>query len=142
MSDISINKARKIISVTLKKAEEMNLKPMSVAVLDAGGNLQAFERSNGASPGRFQIAFGKAYGCIMLGMGGTALMARAEAQAYFIDAANAAFGGSLVPVPGGVLVRDKKGAVVGAVGVTGDTSDNDLIAAVTGIEAAGFVAEG
>lgn len=117
------------------------MKPLSVAVLDAGGNLIAFEREDGASPGRFQIAQGKAYGAVMLGMPGSAQMARAEQQAYFISAANAAFGGQLVPVPGGILVRDAKGRTLGAVGVTGDTSDNDAKAGKAGIEAAGLTAE-
>ena len=77
----------------------------------------------------------------MLGMAGTAQMQRAEAQAYFISAANGAFGGQMIPVPGGVLVRDAKGNVLAAVGVTGDTSDNDAAAAKAGIEAVGLTAE-
>lgn len=138
---IGLRKARVIIRKTLEAAKEMGLKPLSVVVLDAGGNVQAFERQDGASPGRFQIAHGKAYGAVMLGMAGTAQMARAEAQAYFISAATAALGGQMVPVPGGILVRDGKGRVVACVGVTGDTSDNDAAAGRAGIEAAGFVAE-
>ncbi len=138
---ISLRRARTIIRKAIEKGRELDLKPLSVVVLDAGGHVQAFEREDGAAPGRFAIAHGKAYGCVMLGMAGTAQMARAEAQAYFIDAANGVFGGQMVPVPGGVLLRDKKGDVVGAVGVTGDTSDNDALAAVAGIEAANLVAE-
>ena len=102
----------------------------------------SFEREDGAAPGRFAIANGKAYGSIMLGMAGTAQMARAEQQAYFMEAINGVFGGQVVPVPGGVLVRDKKGQVIGAVGVTGDSSDNDLIIALAGIESAGLSGEG
>jgi uncharacterized protein GlcG (DUF336 family) len=139
---INLRKARIIIRKTLEKGRELELKPLSVVVLDAGGHVQAFEREDGASPGRFAIAQGKAYGCIMLGMTGTAQMARAEAQAYFIDSVNGVFNGQVVPVPGGVLVRDGKGNVIGAVGVTGDTSDNDLIAALAGVEGAGFACEG
>lgn len=141
MSEISISKARIIIRKTLAQGRDMNLKPLSVVVLDTGGHVKAFEREDGASPGRFAIAHGKAYGSIMLGMAGTAQMARAEGQAYFIGAVNGLFGGQLVPVPGGVLVRDKRGAIVGAVGVTGDTSDNDAAAATAGITAAGLTAE-
>ncbi|MEO0915652.1 MAG: aminotransferase class I/II-fold pyridoxal phosphate-dependent enzyme, partial [Pseudomonadota bacterium] len=81
---------------------------------------------------------GKAYGVIMTGMTGTALMQRAEDQAYFVAALNGAFGGQVVPVPGGVLVKDSRDRVIGAVGVTGDTSDNDAKAALAGIEAAGL----
>ncbi|MEP1198499.1 GlcG/HbpS family heme-binding protein [Tateyamaria sp.] len=138
---ITLDQARTMIAATLETGHEMGLKPLSVVVLDAGGNVQAFEREDGAAPGRFAIAHGKAYGSVMLGMAGTAQMARAEAQAYFMGAVNGLFGGQLVPVPGGVLVRDASGAVVGAVGVTGDTSDNDAAAAQAGIVAAGLVAE-
>ncbi|MGB0499008.1 MAG: GlcG/HbpS family heme-binding protein [Rubricella sp.] len=141
MAEISHRKARTIISKTLAKGREMGLKPLSVIVLDAGGNIRAFEREDGASPGRFEIARGKAYGAVMLGMPGSAQMARAEAQAYFMAAVNGAFGGQVVPVPGGILVKDRKGEVIGAVGVTGDTSDNDAEAGVAGIEAAGLTAE-
>ncbi|PUB18866.1 GlcG/HbpS family heme-binding protein [Yoonia sediminilitoris] len=142
MAEISANKARTIIRKAMAKGEEMEFKPLSVVVLDAGGHVKAFERADGASPGRFAIAHGKAYGSIMLGIAGTAQMARAEQQAYFMAAANGVFGGNVIPVPGGVLIRDKRGAVIGAVGVTGDTSDNDLTAALAGIEAAGLVGEG
>lgn len=138
---ISLRRARTIIRKALEKGRDMELKPLSVIVLDAGGHVQAFEREDGASPGRFAIAHGKAYGSIMLGIAGTAQMARADAQAYFITSVNGLYGGQLVPVPGGVLVRDKRGKVIGAVGVTGDTSDNDAAAAVAGIEAVGLTAE-
>ncbi|CRK74588.1 MULTISPECIES: GlcG/HbpS family heme-binding protein [Nereida] len=133
MAEISIRKARQIIKGTFAKGREMELKPLSVIVLDAGGHVKAFEREDGAAPGRFAIAQGKAYGAVMLGMAGTAQMARAEQQAYFMAAVNGVYGGQVVPVPGGVLVRDKKGAVIGAVGVTGDTSDNDAEAALAGL---------
>lgn len=141
MAEISLRRARTIIRKTLEHGKEAGMKPLSVIVLDAGGNIQAFERGDGASPGRFQIAHGKAYGSVMLGMSGTAQKKRAEEQAYFITAAGAALGGQMVPVPGGVLVRDAKGRVLGAVGVTGDTSDNDAAAAKAGIEAVGLTAE-
>ncbi len=136
---ISLEKARMMVATAREKGREMGLKPLSVAVLDAGGHLLAFEREDGASPGRFEIARAKAYGAVMLGMPGSAQMARAEGQAYFMAAVNGAFGGKVVPVPGGVLVVED-GAIVGAVGVTGDTSENDAEAAVAGIEAAGFEA--
>ncbi|MCB4455954.1 GlcG/HbpS family heme-binding protein [Leisingera sp. McT4-56] len=141
MAAISLEQARTIIRVALEKGRELNLKPLSAVVLDAGGHVQAFEREDGAAPGRFAIAHGKAYGSVMLGMAGSAQMARAEAQAYFMAAVNGVYGGQVVPVPGGVLVRGADGAVIGAVGVTGDTSDNDAIAAVAGIEAAGLKGE-
>lgn len=138
---ISLNKARTIIRKTLAKGREMELNPLSVVVLDAGGHVQAFEREDGAAPGRFAIAHGKAYGAVMLGMAGKAQMARAEQQAYFMEAVNGVFGGQVVPVPGGLLVRDAKGRVVGAVGVTGDSSDNDAEAGMAGITAANLTPE-
>ncbi len=138
---VSLEQARVVISATLSKGREMGLKPLSVVVLDAGGHVQAFEREDGAAPGRFAIAHGKAYGAVMLGMAGRAQMARAEAQAYFMAAVNGVYGGAVVPVPGGVLLRDDAGAVIGAVGVTGDTSDNDAEAALAGIAAAGLTGE-
>ena len=141
MTEISLDTARTIIRETISKGRAEGFKPLSVVVLDTGGHLRAFEREDGASPGRVGIAHGKAYGSIMLGMAGRAQMARADQQAYFMAAMNGVFGGNVVPVPGGVLVRDADGSIIGAVGVTGDTSDNDVIAAVAGIEAVGLKAE-
>ncbi len=138
---VSLEQARVVIAGILKKGRDMGLKPLSVIVLDAGGHVQAFEREDGAAPGRFAIAHGKAYGSVMLGMAGRAQMARAEAQAYFMAAVNGVYGGAVIPVPGGLLLRDDQGDVIGAVGVTGDTSDNDVEAALAGIEAAGLTAE-
>lgn len=133
---ISLDTARSIIAAARAHGRDEGLNPLSVVVLDAGGHVTAFEREDGASNMRFQIAFGKAHGALALGIGSRALMARAEQQPYFIAAATAAIGGSLVPVPGGVLVRDVVGGtILGAVGVSGDSSDNDEAAAVAGIEA-------
>jgi uncharacterized protein GlcG (DUF336 family) len=142
MVGISLNDARTIIIATAKKGQEMGMRPLSTVVLDAGGHVIAFERQDGAAPGRFAIAQGKAFGTVMLGMPGSAQMARAEQQAYFMAAVNGVYGGKVIPVPGGVLVRDSNGEVVGSVGVTGDTSENDLTAALAGIDAAGFIGEG
>ena len=141
MADITLRKARTIVRKSLEKGRELGLKPLSVVVLDAGGHVQAFEREDGASPGRFGVAQGKAYGAVMLGLPGSAQMARAESQAYFMAAINGVYGGKVVPVPGGILLRDKKGAVIGAVGVTGDSSDNDVLAGMAGIEAAGLIGD-
>mgnify|MGYP001059734096 FL=1 len=138
---VTLNKAKRIISKAFDAGKTNDMKPLACVVLDAGGHVVAFERQDGASVGRFGIAHGKAYGAVMMGMAGRAQMARAEAQAYFIAAANGVFGGQMVPVPGGVLLRDSRGRLIGAVGVSGDTSDNDEAAALAGIEAAGLVAE-
>ena len=141
MAEISLNKAKRMIAATFAKGKEMELKPLAVVVLDSGGHVKAFERQDGAAPGRFAIAHAKAYGAVMLGMPGSAQMARAEAQDYFMNAVNGVYGGQVVPVPGGILILDKRGATLGALGVTGDTSDNDAAAGTAGIEAAGFVAQ-
>ena len=140
MTQITSAQAQTIIDTAMAKGAEMGLKPLSVIVLDAGGHVKAFARADGAAPGRFKIAHGKAYGAVMLGMPGSAQMKRAEDQAYFMAAVNGVYGGQVVPVPGGVLVK-ADGAVIGAVGVTGDTSDNDAVCAMAGLEAAGLEGE-
>lgn len=137
---ITLRKARKIVSTTLAKGREMGLKPLSVVVVDAGGHTIAFEREDGAAPGRYALAHGKANACVMMGLPGSAIHARAESQAYFVQAMNGLYGGDFVPVMGGVLVKDAKGNILGAVGVTGDTSENDAACATAGIEAAGLTA--
>ena len=130
----------KFITAGVRAAgRDHGLKPLTVVVLDAGGHVVSVEREDGSSNNRFEIAFGKAYGALALGMGSRSLMARAEQQAYFITAATAAIGGRLIPVPGGVLVKDDSGSVVGCVGVSGDTSDNDELAAMAGITSAALV---
>lgn len=136
---IGIAAARKIINGAEEHARRHGLKPLAVVVLDAGGHLRAAERADGASNMRFELARAKAFGAISLGMDSRALMERAEVQPYFVTAAGAAIGGALIPVPGGVLVRDGDGHVIGSVGVSGDSSDNDEAAAIAGIEAAGLI---
>jgi uncharacterized protein GlcG (DUF336 family) len=136
---ISLETAKYITAGVRAAAKEHGMKPLTVVVLDAGGHVISVEREDGASNNRFEIAFGKAYGALALGMGSRALMARAEQQPYFITSAAAAIGGRLMPVPGGVLVKDAAGAVVGCVGVSGDTSDNDELAAIAAIKSASLV---
>lgn len=138
---LNLEQARTLIAATRAKGHELGFRPLSVVVLDAGGHVLAFEREDGASPGRFGVAQGKAYGAVMLGMAGRAQMARAESQAYFMAAMNGVYGGQVVPVPGGILLRDGAGAVIGAIGVTGDSSDNDVVAGMAGAAAAGLNAE-
>jgi uncharacterized protein GlcG (DUF336 family) len=141
MGTIDLDTARTIVAGAREHAAQAGLKPLTVVVLDTGGHVVAAEREDGSSTKRFEIGFGKAHGALSLGMGSRSIMGRAEQQPYFIAAVTSAVGGALVPVPGGVLVRDAKGGLVGAVGVTGDTSDNDEAAAVAGIESAGLTAQ-
>lgn len=140
MSNVTLEQARKIVADALAKGREMGLKPLTVAVLDSAGNLKALEREDGAANMRPDIAIGKAHGAICMGLGSRALFERAKAEPFFIQSMNSLAKGSLVPVAGGVLIKDSDGAIIGACGITGDTSDNDETAAVTAIEAAGFEA--
>ena len=137
---ITLDTARTIVLAAREKGRELDLKPLTVTVLDAAGATVLTEREDGSAPMRPAIAHGKANGAFRMGMGSRALGDRAEQQAYFIQAMNGLAGGDLVPVPGGVLVREG-GAIVGAVGITGDTSDNDEACAIAGIEAAGLTAD-
>ncbi len=141
MTSLGLEAARTIIAGARAHASSAGLKPITVVVLDAGGHVLAVEREDGSSMKRFEIGHGKAYGALSLGMGSRSLMGRAEQQPYFVAAVTSAVGGALVPVPGGVLVRDAGGDLIGAVGITGDTSDNDEAAAVAGIESAGLTAQ-
>jgi uncharacterized protein GlcG (DUF336 family) len=140
MADLTLDVARKILDVALAKGVEKKLKPLVVAVLDARGCVKISAAQDGTSLLRGEIAHGKAYGALAMGMGSRALFQRAQEQAYFINAVNTLAQGRMVPVPGGVMILDDNGALLGAVGVSGDTSDNDEICAVAGIEAAGLKA--
>ena len=133
--------AQKIVSAALDWRRDHGMKPITVAVLDSGGFLIALAREDGTSNLRPDIAQGKARGAIGMGLGSRALFERAQSQPYFIQAMNSIAEGSLVPVPGGVLIKED-GQVLGAVGITGDTSDNDETCAIAAIEAAGFTADG
>jgi uncharacterized protein GlcG (DUF336 family) len=141
MCNVTLDQARTIVAEAFGKAGEMGLKPLTVVVLDSAGAIKVLERTDGSSLMRPEIAIGKANGAIQLGMGSRGIFKRAQEQPYFIQAMNALAKGSLVPVPGGVLIRSSDGAILGAVGVTGDTSDNDETCAIAGIEAAGLKAD-
>jgi uncharacterized protein GlcG (DUF336 family) len=136
---LTLDHARTIIAAALAHGRELNMAPLSVCVLDAGGHVTAFEREDGAPNKRFEIAHGKAHGAISFGVNSKTLGDMAVARPHFIAAATSAIGGALVPVAGGVIVLDAAGATIGAVGISGDTSDNDEAAAIVGIVAAGLV---
>jgi len=138
---VTLEAARRIVEAAGARARDLGLKPLTIAVLDAGGAVKLLERADGCSPLRPEIAIGKAHGAVAMGLGSRALFRRAQEQPYFIQAMNGLAKGSLVPVPGGVLIRGTDGAILGAVGITGDSSDNDEACAVAGIEAAGFTAD-
>jgi Uncharacterized protein, possibly involved in utilization of glycolate and propanediol len=137
MAELTLAIANAIIEAALAKGSETQMK-LAVAVLDAGGHLKAFQKQDGVSMMRYEIAFGKAYGAIAVGMGSRWLDAAAKERPHFIEGLNAVSGGRIIPVPGGVLIRDANEILVGAVGVTGDTSDNDELCAITGIQSVGL----
>jgi uncharacterized protein GlcG (DUF336 family) len=139
MTELTLQIAQTITSAALKTARDKTFKPLSIVVYDARGALKALLSEDGTSLKRAEIAMGKAYGALALGVGSRALHKMATDRPYFVAAATHAVGGQLVPVPGGVLIKNAQGQILGSVGVSGDTSDNDEIAAAAGIEAAGLV---
>lgn len=135
---ISLDAASKIVDEALRQGRERKFQPLTVVVLDASGVVKAMKRDDGASLMRPEICIGKAWGALALGFGGRELFKRAEKMPGFMNAASDLAGGRMVPVPGGVLIKDGNGVIVGACGITGDTSDNDEICAVEAIKAAGL----
>ena len=138
---VSLAQASTIIDVALKVARDQKQMPQTIIVLDAGGHVVCAKREDGSGIIRYDIAFGKAYGALGMGWGSRTSMERAAQNPNFFAAVEAASGGRLVPNPGGVLIRDAANVIVGAVGISGDTGDNDEIIAVAGIEAAGLKAD-
>jgi uncharacterized protein GlcG (DUF336 family) len=141
MPQLTLEQAQTIIATALKHGTDQKLQPLAVVVLDARGVLKAFAAQDGTSLRRAEIAQGKAHGALAFGLGSRALAKRATTSPQFIAAVTHAVGGSLIPVPGGVLIRTADKAVIGAVGISGDNSDNDEAAAIAGITAAGLVAD-
>jgi len=138
---LTLSQATSAIDAALKKARELNQMPQTIVVLDAGGHVVCAKREDGAGIVRFEIAFGKAYGALGMGWGSRTMMERAAQNPNFLTAIAAASGGRLVPNPGGILMRDAAGAVIGAMGISGDTGDNDEIIGVAGISAVGLAAD-
>lgn len=140
MPDLTLAAAQTIVAEALAYARREQLKPLAIAVLDGRGAIKAAAAQDGTSLKRFEVAHGKAFGALALGMGSRAIGKRAEQQPSFIAAVSHVTGGALVPVPGGVLIRNGNG-ILGAVGISGDTSDNDEKAALAGIEAGGLIGQ-
>ena len=142
MHRITLEQANRIITAAFQKGAELKLKPLSVAVLDPGGHLIAFQRQDGASTMRFQIANGKASGALALGVSSRKIGEMAAERPTFVGALGPIAPHGIIPAAGGVIVVDGAGQILGAVGVTGDTSDNDEVCALAGIETAGLKAQG
>lgn len=141
LESISLEAASEIARHSLSHARSQNMAPVAVAVLDPRGTLKAFLAEDGTSLMRFNIAFGKAWGSLGMGFGGRQMTERNARIPGFISALQAMTEGKIVPVPGGALIRNERGDVVGAVGISGETSDNDELCAVHGIQAAGLAAD-
>jgi len=140
MASLTLTQANAIIAAALAKGREMRLAPLTVVVLDAGGHQVAMQREDGSGILRPQIAGGKAWGALGMGIGTRELWERSSKTPVFFGAIAAASEGRMVPVPGGVLVLGGGGAVIGAVGISGDVSDKDEECALAGIAAAGLKA--
>ena len=141
MTQLTLAKAQTIISAALAFSRSKSFAPMAVAVLDSRGVLKAYAAEEGTALRRADIAIGKAHGALSMGVGSRTLGKRAEERPHFIAAVTQAVGGSLIPVPGGVLIRGDDKSIIGAVGISGDTSDNDEAAALAGLAEAGLTAD-
>ena len=138
MAELTLAAANTIIAAALEAGTKAGFKPLTVAVLDAGGHLKAFQKQDGASMLRYEIAFGKAWGALGMGRPSRDLHEMAQQRAHFVSAVAAASGGRVIPVAGGVLILDAAQAVIGAAGASGDVSDADERCVIAGIHAAGL----
>ena len=141
MNDLTLDTASLIVDKALEKGREMGFVPLTVAVLDAGGQLKVLKREDGSSLLRPEIAMGKAWGALGMGFGGRELARRASNNPIFFGALSDMSGGRMVPNPGAVLIRSDSGDILGSIGISGDKAGNDEICAVYGIEAAGLKAD-
>ena len=141
MPQLTPDQAQIIFSVALKHGTQNKMQPLAVVVLDERGVPKAYAAQDGTSLRRFEIASGKAHGALSFGLGSRTLAERAAANPNFIAAVTHAIGGSLVPAPGGVLIRCTDSIIIGPVGISGDNSDNNEAAAIAGITAAGLSAD-
>jgi uncharacterized protein GlcG (DUF336 family) len=135
---VNLSLAQKIVAAALAKGKELGLKPLSVAVLDKGGHLVAFAKEDGSSNLRPQIAVGKASGALSLGVSSRLIGEMAAERPVFVGSVASLAPNGIIPAAGGLLIKDGKGQTIGAVGVTGDISDNDELCAAAGLEAAGM----
>ena len=140
MTLLTLAQANLIADKALDKAQSSGFQPQTVVVLDSGGHIKVIKRSDGASLLRPEIAFGKAWGVLGMGFGGRDLAKRCEAAPAF-TALTAVSNGRMVPVAGGVLIKNAQNEIIGSIGISGDDSDNDEICAVAGVLASGLIAD-
>lgn len=141
MNSLNLNSSMTIAQEAFNKSRELNAAPLTVAILDQGGRLISLQRQDGSSMMRPDIAIAKAWGAVAMGKSSRSLASDAQQRPAFVSALNTLAHGNLIPVPGGVLIHDDNDAVIGAVGISGDTSDIDELCAIHGVEAAGLVAK-
>jgi uncharacterized protein GlcG (DUF336 family) len=141
MNALTLKDAVGVVNAALAAGRKINAAPLTVAVLDAGGHLLALQREDGATLLRPQVAIGKAWGAVALGKGSRLLALDSQQRPAFYAALNGLGERPVVPVPGGVLIRDRDGKVLGAVGISGDTSDIDEQCAISAIEEVGLTAD-
>lgn len=140
MTAITLAQAQTMVAAALAYSREHKFNPMAVVVLDARGVPKAYAAEDGTALRRYDIAHGKAYGSLAMGVGSKTLGLRAVERPHFIGAVNGAIGGAMIPVAGAVLIK-LDGEIVGCIGVTGDTSDHDDDAARAGVAATGLTAD-
>jgi uncharacterized protein GlcG (DUF336 family) len=138
MSTLTLAHANQIITAALARSREAGYRPMGIAVLDEGGAVKAFAREDGASMFRFEIALGKAWGAVGMGVSSRILAMRAKEVPNFFVALAATAQGKFLPQPGAVVIKDAAGQVIGAVGASGGTGDEDEAICIAGVEAAGL----
>lgn len=138
---LTLAQANSIVAAALAHGRELGMLPLTVVVLDAGGQMKAMQREDGSSLLRADIAQGKAFGALALGLGGRELARRSQAMPGFMNALSDLAGGRAVPAPGGVLACTAEGVVLGAVGISGEVSAQDEVCAVAGIRAAGLAVD-
>ena len=141
MRALTLAQADTIASFALETGRSHKMAPLTVVVLDAGGHMVVVKREDCSGIARVEIARGKAWGALGMGFGSRNLASRAAKMPGFFTALAAATDGRVVPVPGGVLIRDRDNTILGAVGISGDVSDNDEICALAGIKQAGLVGD-
>lgn len=141
LHSIDLETATKIVDAAIARGRELGFLPLTVVVLDDSGTVKAMKREDGASLMRPDVAMAKAWGCLGFGAGNRVIVERSETTPGFINALTTISGGRMAPSPGGVLIKDGNGRIVGAVGITGDTGDNDEVCAVAGVEAVGLAAD-
>ena len=139
MTALTLAQANHIIEGALARASESGYQPMGVAVLDDAGHLKAFAREDGASMFRFEVAPGKAWGAVGMGVSSRTLCERAKDNPNFFVSLAATSGGRFLPQTGAVLIKDGAGKVLGAVGASGGTGDEDEMICIAGVEAAGLI---